>query len=46
MSVLSEEKGRQLESLLEWLKDRAVEELSVYQKTVLPPSQLSKYYQE
>jgi DNA-binding MarR family transcriptional regulator len=46
MSVLNEEKRRQLESLLESLRDRAIEELSVYQKTVLPPSQLSKYYQE
>jgi DNA-binding MarR family transcriptional regulator len=46
MSVLNEEKRRQLESLLELLRDRAIEELSVYQKTVLPPSQLSKYYQE
>jgi DNA-binding MarR family transcriptional regulator len=46
MSVLNEEKRGQLESLLESLRDRAIEELSVYQKTVLPPSQLSKYYQE
>jgi DNA-binding MarR family transcriptional regulator len=46
ISVLNEEKRRQLESLLESLRDRAIEELSVYQKTVLPPSQLSKYYQE
>jgi DNA-binding MarR family transcriptional regulator len=46
MSVLNEEKRRQLESLLELMRDRAIEELTVYQKTVLPPSQLSKYYQE
>ncbi len=46
MSVLNEEKRGLLESLLESLRDRAIEELSVYQKTVLPPSQLSKYYQE
>ncbi len=46
MSVLNEEKRRQLESALELLRDRAVEEFSVYQKTILPPSQLSKYYQE
>jgi DNA-binding MarR family transcriptional regulator len=46
MSVLNEEKGSQLESLLELLRDRAIKELTVYQKTVLPPSQLSKYYQE
>jgi DNA-binding MarR family transcriptional regulator len=46
MSVLNEEQRGQLESLLELLRDRAIDELSVYQKTVLPPSQLSKYYQE
>ena len=46
LSVLNETKREQLESLLETLRDRAIEELSVYQKTVLPPSQLSKYYQE
>jgi DNA-binding MarR family transcriptional regulator len=46
MSVLNETKREQLESLLESLRDRAIDELSVYQKTVLPPSQLSKYYQE
>jgi DNA-binding MarR family transcriptional regulator len=46
MSALTEEKGRQLESALEIVRDKAIEELSSYQKTVLPPSQLSKYYQE
>jgi DNA-binding MarR family transcriptional regulator len=46
MSILNEEKRSQLESLLELLRDRAIEELTVYQKTELPPSQLSKYYQE
>lgn len=46
MSVLSEEKRRQLESLLELLKDSAIEEFASYRKTVLPPSQLSKYYEE
>jgi len=46
MSSLNEEKRQQLESILEILRDRSVEELSVYQKTILPPSQLSKYYQE
>jgi DNA-binding MarR family transcriptional regulator len=46
MSVLNEGKRSQLESHLELLRDRAIEELSVYRKTVLPPSQLSKYYQE
>jgi DNA-binding MarR family transcriptional regulator len=46
VSVLNEEKRSDLESLLELLRDRAIEELSVYRKPVLPPSQLSKYYQE
>ena len=46
MSVLNEEKRRQLESALESLRDKAAEEFSVYQKTILPPSQLSKYYQD
>jgi MarR family transcriptional regulator, organic hydroperoxide resistance regulator len=46
MSALNDEKRSQLESLLELLRDSAIKELTVYQKTVLPPSQLSKYYQE
>ncbi len=46
MSALDEGKRRQLESLLILLRDRAIEELSVYAKTDLPPSKLSKYYQE
>jgi DNA-binding MarR family transcriptional regulator len=46
MSVLNEEKRRQFESALELLRDKAAEEFSVYQKTILPPSQLSKYYKE
>jgi DNA-binding MarR family transcriptional regulator len=46
MSVLSEEKFRQLESLLEILKDSTNQEFTSYRKTVLPPSQLSKYYEE
>jgi DNA-binding MarR family transcriptional regulator len=46
MSALDEGKRRQLESLLVLLRDKAIEELSAYGKTDLPPSQLSKYYQE
>ena len=46
MSALDGGKRRQLESLLVLLRDKAIEELSVYGKTDLPPSQLSKYYQE
>ena len=44
MSVLDEEKRQQLESLLELLKESAIEEFSSHPKTVLPPSQLSEYY--
>jgi DNA-binding MarR family transcriptional regulator len=46
MSALDEEKRRELESLLVLLRDRAIKELTDYGKTALPPSQLSKYYQE
>jgi DNA-binding MarR family transcriptional regulator len=46
MSSLDEGKRRQLESLLVLLRDKAIEELSAHGKTDLPPSQLSKYYQE
>ena len=46
MSVLNEEKRQQLESVLELLRDRAIEEFSADQKTVLSPSQLSEYYRE
>jgi DNA-binding MarR family transcriptional regulator len=46
MSVLNEEKRQQLESLLELLKDSAIEEFSSHRKTVLPPSQLSEYYKK
>jgi DNA-binding MarR family transcriptional regulator len=43
-SVLNEEKRRQLESILELLRDEAAEELSTLQKTILPPSRLSRFY--
>lgn len=46
MSALDEGKRRQLESLLILLRDKAIEELTAYGKTYLPPSQLSKYYRE
>ena len=46
MSVLSEEKRQQLESLLELLRDSAIEEFSSHRKTVLSPSQLSEYYRK
>ena len=46
MSALTEEKRGQLESLLELLRDRAIEEFSAYRKTVPQPSQLSEYYRQ
>ncbi len=46
MSTLSEEKKQQLESGLELLRDAAVNELSVSQKTILRPSQISRYYRQ
>jgi DNA-binding MarR family transcriptional regulator len=44
MSVLNTEKRNQLESALEILRDAAINELSLTQKTILRPSQISKYY--
>ena len=46
MSSLTEEKRRQLESSLEILRDSAINELSITQKTIMRPSQISKYYRE
>jgi len=46
MSSLTEEKKRQLESSLETLRDAAIKELSITQKTIIKPSQISKYYRE
>ncbi len=46
MSSLSEQKEQQLELSLEMLRDAAINELSVTQKTIMPPSQISKYYRE
>ena len=45
MSSLTEEKKRYLESALEIMRDSAVNELSL-NKTILRPSQISKYYRE
>ena len=44
MSSLSAERKNQLESALEILRDAAINELSLTQKTILRPSQISKYY--
>jgi DNA-binding MarR family transcriptional regulator len=46
MSALTEEKRQRLESSLEILRDAAFNELSITQKTILRPSQISKYYHQ
>ena len=46
MSSLTEKKKRQLESSLETLRDVAINELASTQKTIIRPSQISKYYRE
>ncbi len=46
MSSLTEGKKRQLESSLEMLRDAAINELSVTQKTVMRPSLISEYYRK
>ena len=46
MSALDSEKRKQLESCLEILRDAAINELSLTQKTILRPSQISRYYQQ
>jgi DNA-binding MarR family transcriptional regulator len=46
LSALSDEQKQQLEAGLELLRDSAVNELSITQKTILRPSQISKYYRQ
>lgn len=46
ISSLTEGKKQQLESALEILRDNAVNELSITQKTIMRPSQISKYYRQ
>jgi DNA-binding MarR family transcriptional regulator len=46
MSSLTEEKKQQLESAMEILRDAAINELSITQKTIMRPSQISKYYRK
>ena len=46
MSSLTEGKKQQLESALEILRDGAINELSITQKTIMRPSQISKYYRQ
>jgi len=44
MSSLNEEAKHQLESAMEILRDAAINELAITQKTIMRPSQISKYY--
>jgi DNA-binding MarR family transcriptional regulator len=46
MSSLVGEKKRHLESSLEILRGNAINALSITQKTIIRPSQISKYYRE
>jgi DNA-binding MarR family transcriptional regulator len=46
MSSLTENKKRQLESAMEILRDTTINELSITQKTIMRPSQISKYYRQ
>ena len=46
MSSLAEEEKQRFESKLEILRDSAINELSVTQKTILRPSQISRYYRQ
>jgi DNA-binding MarR family transcriptional regulator len=46
MSSLNEDKKQQLESSMEILRDSAINELSITQKTIMRPSQISKYYRQ
>jgi DNA-binding MarR family transcriptional regulator len=44
MSSLTEEEKQQLESAMEILRDAAINELAITQKTIMRPSLISKYY--
>lgn len=46
MSSLTEDRKLQLESALEILRDSAINELSITRKTIMRPSQISKYYRK
>jgi DNA-binding MarR family transcriptional regulator len=46
MSSLTVEEKQQLESAMEILRDTAINELAVTQKTILRPSLISKYYRK
>jgi DNA-binding MarR family transcriptional regulator len=46
MESLDDDMKKQLESGLELLRDSAINELSLSQKTILKPSQISRYYRQ
>jgi DNA-binding MarR family transcriptional regulator len=46
MSSLTDEEKHKLESGLELLRDSAINELSITQKTIMRPSQISMYYRQ
>ena len=46
MSSLATEEKQQLESAMEILRDAAINDLAVTQKTILRPSLISKYYRK
>ena len=45
MSGLTPEKTKQLESCLELIRDNAINLLDIQEKQIVPPSKVSKYYQ-
>ena len=45
MSGLTPEKTEQLESCLELIRDNAIKLLDIQEKQIVPPSKVSKYYQ-
>jgi DNA-binding MarR family transcriptional regulator len=46
MSSLTDEEKQQLESAMEILRDAAINELAITQKTIMRPSLISKYYRK
>jgi DNA-binding MarR family transcriptional regulator len=46
MSSLTGEEKQQLESAMEMLRDAAINELAITQKTIMRPSLISKYYRK
>jgi DNA-binding MarR family transcriptional regulator len=46
MSSLTDGKKQQLESAMEILRDAAINELAITQKTIMRPSLISKYYRK